>query len=100
MSHSGSCLCGGVRYALHGDLGLVTLCHCRQCRKAQGGAAVAASFMAENLADRLVLFASPRAIGAENAVPSPLDPAVCPGGFRLERRSQFGEDTCFEYVRA
>ena len=66
----------------------------------EGGAAVAASFMAEYLADRLVLFSSPREIGAENAVRSPLDPAVCPDGFRLERRSQFGEDTCFEYVRA
>ncbi|MBX3648780.1 MAG: GFA family protein [Rhodocyclaceae bacterium] len=43
MKHNGSCLCGGVRYALRGDLGPVTLCHCRQCRKAQGGAAVAAA---------------------------------------------------------
>ncbi len=43
MSHSGSCLCGGVRYVLRGELGPITLCHCAQCRKAQGGAAVAAS---------------------------------------------------------
>ena len=43
MSHSGSCLCGGVRFVLHGALGPITLCHCAQCRKAQGGAAVAAS---------------------------------------------------------
>lgn len=43
MMHSGSCLCGGVRYVLRGELGPITLCHCRQCRKAQGGAFVAAS---------------------------------------------------------
>lgn len=43
MKHNGSCLCGGVCYALHGELGPITLCHCRQCRKAQGGAAVAAA---------------------------------------------------------
>lgn len=43
MSCEGSCLCGGVRYTLHGELGPITLCHCAQCRKAQGGAAVAAS---------------------------------------------------------
>jgi hypothetical protein len=41
--HSGSCLCGGVRYVLRGELGPITLCHCRQCRKAQGGAFVAAA---------------------------------------------------------
>lgn len=66
----------------------------------EGGAAVASAFLADDLADRLVLFSSPREIGADNAVPSPLDPSACPAGFRLERRSQFGEDTCFEYVRA
>ena len=43
MSHAGSCLCGSVRYALRGELGKITLCHCVQCRKAQGGAAVAAA---------------------------------------------------------
>lgn len=43
MKHNGSCLCGGVRYAVRGELGKITLCHCGQCRKAQGGAAVAAA---------------------------------------------------------
>lgn len=38
MSHSGNCLCGGVRYVLRGELGPITPCHCSQCRKAQGGA--------------------------------------------------------------
>lgn len=39
--HRGSCLCGGVRYEYSGDFGLFTLCHCSQCRKAQGSAFVA-----------------------------------------------------------
>jgi hypothetical protein len=42
----GGCLCGGVRFAyagpLGGDLGAVTVCHCGQCRKAQGYAAAVA----------------------------------------------------------
>jgi hypothetical protein len=34
----GSCLCGRVRYEVHGTLGRVTHCHCSQCRKAHGAA--------------------------------------------------------------
>ena len=37
---SGSCLCGLVRYEIRGKIGPVTHCHCRTCRKAQGGAFV------------------------------------------------------------
>jgi hypothetical protein len=37
-AHSGSCLCGGVRYEYTGELGAVVYCHCAQCRKAQGTA--------------------------------------------------------------
>jgi len=29
---SGSCLCGGIRYEVTGDLNPVTYCHCKQCR--------------------------------------------------------------------
>lgn len=36
--YEGSCLCGGVRYQLNGDLGPVVCCHCADCRKAQGTA--------------------------------------------------------------
>ena len=32
----GSCLCGKVRYALHGDLRNSVACHCVQCRKTSG----------------------------------------------------------------
>ena len=35
---TGSCLCGGVRYEVTGELGPVALCHCGMCRKASGSA--------------------------------------------------------------
>ena len=35
---TGSCLCGGVRYAIDGELGAVTNCHCSLCRKMSGSA--------------------------------------------------------------
>ncbi len=35
---TGGCLCGAVRYRIDGPLGPVVLCHCSQCRKAQGSA--------------------------------------------------------------
>jgi hypothetical protein len=37
---TGSCLCGRVRYQIHGKLGPMGHCHCVTCRKAQGGAFV------------------------------------------------------------
>ena len=43
--HSGSCLCGTVKYNINGDFGQAYFCHCQRCRKA-GGAAVAANVMA------------------------------------------------------
>lgn len=33
----GGCLCGAVRYEVEGEIAPVQLCHCGQCRKAQGG---------------------------------------------------------------
>ena len=38
MLYSGSCLCGTIRYEIRGTLGPILLCHCVQCRKAQGSA--------------------------------------------------------------
>ena len=34
----GGCLCGSVRYEIHGAIGRITHCHCSQCRKAHGAA--------------------------------------------------------------
>lgn len=39
--HTGSCLCGAVRYELDATIDRISCCHCRQCRKAQGTAFVA-----------------------------------------------------------
>lgn len=35
---TGGCLCGGVRLRVTGRLGPAALCHCSQCRKANGSA--------------------------------------------------------------
>ncbi len=34
--HTGSCLCGAVRFAISGDLPAPDACHCTQCRKQSG----------------------------------------------------------------
>ena len=34
--HTGSCLCAGVKFELHGPLREVLACHCDQCRKTSG----------------------------------------------------------------
>jgi len=36
--YSGSCLCGGLRYEIHGEIGDIVQCHCQKCRKANGTA--------------------------------------------------------------
>jgi len=33
---TGSCLCGAIRFAIDGELAPIQICHCTQCRKAQG----------------------------------------------------------------
>ena len=33
---TGSCLCGGVRFRIEQPLAPIQVCHCTQCRKAQG----------------------------------------------------------------
>lgn len=35
---TGRCLCGQVRYEVHGGLGPFFFCHCKTCQRAQGGA--------------------------------------------------------------
>lgn len=39
----GSCMCGGVRFEYAGAFGTITICHCSDCRKAQGGSGVIAA---------------------------------------------------------
>ncbi len=34
---TGGCLCGRVKYQYDGDINEIAMCHCSQCRKAQGG---------------------------------------------------------------
>ena len=34
--HTGSCLCGGIEYRLDVEPQQIQICHCQQCRKAQG----------------------------------------------------------------
>ena len=43
---SGQCLCGAVRYAVHGPLRDVSYCHCSQCRRTSG------HFVAASACDR------------------------------------------------
>ena len=42
--YNGSCLCGEVRFELHGDFELFYLCHCSYCRKDSGSAHAANLF--------------------------------------------------------
>lgn len=39
----GNCLCGNIQYQYDGVLDEISLCHCEQCRKAQGSAFAAVS---------------------------------------------------------
>jgi len=36
--YQGSCLCQGIRYEIHGEIGEIIQCHCQRCRKANGTA--------------------------------------------------------------
>lgn len=36
--YQGGCLCGAVRFEIHGEISQIIYCHCSQCRKAQGSA--------------------------------------------------------------
>jgi hypothetical protein len=38
MTREGGCLCGAVRYAVHGPLREILVCHCGECRRWSGHA--------------------------------------------------------------
>ncbi len=50
---TGSCLCGGIAFEIAGPLAPIQVCHCSQCRKAQGSA-FAANIPVEAAAFRLI----------------------------------------------
>ena len=47
-THQGSCLCGGIRYQVKGELGPVAWCHCNKCRKGNGTAFLTVSSINES----------------------------------------------------
>jgi diaminohydroxyphosphoribosylaminopyrimidine deaminase/5-amino-6-(5-phosphoribosylamino)uracil reductase len=64
----------------------------------EGGAALARSFLDEDLVDRLALFGGPEPIG-ERGIPTPLDPRDPPSGFVLARQARYDKDDYLEYAR-
>jgi hypothetical protein len=46
---TGGCLCGAVRYAIHGPLRDVVVCHCVECRRWHGGPCSATAVRDERL---------------------------------------------------
>ena len=46
---TGACLCGAVRYRVHGPLRQVIACHCSQCRRMSGHHVAATATARENL---------------------------------------------------
>ena len=48
-NHSGSCLCGAVRFKTRGALRGVVYCHCSQCRKQSGHFYAATNVLDENI---------------------------------------------------
>jgi diaminohydroxyphosphoribosylaminopyrimidine deaminase / 5-amino-6-(5-phosphoribosylamino)uracil reductase len=65
----------------------------------EGGAGMAAEFLAEDLVDRLVLATGPDPIGGMDGVEPPVTPHTVPAGFKLIRESRFGADHWKEWVR-
>jgi len=48
-THTGGCLCGGVRYRIKGALRGVIACHCSQCRRTSGHYAAMTAASSANL---------------------------------------------------
>ena len=66
--HTGSCLCGAVKYEVRGDLGPAVYCHCSRCRKASGSAfgsnavVAAKDFVVVEGDDSLKTFSTPQGV--------------------------------------
>ena len=66
--HTGSCLCGAVKYEVRGDLGPAVYCHCSRCRKASGSAfgsnavVAAKDFVVVEGEDSLKTFSTPQGV--------------------------------------
>lgn len=41
--YQGSCLCVGIHYEVHGDIGELSVCHCKNCQKVNGSAFLVAA---------------------------------------------------------
>ena len=46
---TGSCMCGSVRYEVHGELRDIIACHCSECRKSSGHFTAATATEPEHL---------------------------------------------------
>lgn len=41
--YKGSCLCGSIQYEIHGEVGELSFCHCKNCQKVNGSAFLVAT---------------------------------------------------------
>lgn len=64
----------------------------------EGGGAVAASFIRDDLADRLAIFTGPKPLGGD-ATDAPFTDEAPPVGFRKTRTACFGDDRFTEFER-
>lgn len=64
----------------------------------EGGAAVARSFLEEDLVDRIALYTGPEPVGA-GGVDAPFDRTSVPAGFALVQRMAYGRDIYEEFDR-
>lgn len=65
----------------------------------EGGAAVARSFLAEGLVDRLHVYRSPVRIGGTDGISAPVNADDLPAGFVRRRSEVFGDDRFDEFER-
>jgi hypothetical protein len=49
MTHEGGCLCGAVRFTVHGRVRHILVCHCHECRRWAGRAYAATAARADEL---------------------------------------------------